>query len=126
VTDRFYTADDLAALDKEQLETIADARGLEVTGTGTDGNVLVDDLTAAIVAAQDAAGLNPAVVATVEPPVEREYVVTGENLIVFDHLNGETFRATLDPKQEARLVKAGHIKRVEDAPKPTRRKQKEA
>lgn len=50
-----YTAEDLGALAKPDLEKIANERGLEVTGTGANGNVLVPDLTNAILDAQAAA-----------------------------------------------------------------------
>lgn len=41
-----------------------------------------------------------------------EYEVVGENHIVFNTLPGDRFRRRIPPAQEARLTKAGHIKRI--------------
>lgn len=52
-SDTIYTAEQLDDLNAEQLQEIATERELEVEGTGKDGNVLVGDLRAAILAGQN-------------------------------------------------------------------------
>lgn len=112
---RFYTAEDLGGLDKDQLAIVADARGLDVEGTGADGNVLVEDLVQAITDHQDASGINPALEPVPELPVEREYVVRGPQA-VFGHKTGEKFRATVPSVQEKQLIEGGHIRTVRGGP----------
>jgi hypothetical protein len=41
-----------------------------------------------------------------------EYEVVGENHIVFNTLPGDRFRRRIPAAQEARLIRAGHIKRI--------------
>lgn len=55
---------------------------------------------------------DPPPVAALEVDEPPEYEVTGENHIVFNTLPGDRFRRHIPPAQEARLTKAGHIKRI--------------
>lgn len=110
---RHYTPEDLDEMHKEDLETIADARGLQVTGSGADGNVLVEDLHHAILAHQDQAGINPALEPIAQPdePIERTYRVVGPHT-VHNTAPGSQFTAALAPTQEAHLIEGGHIIRI--------------
>lgn len=110
---RFYTPDELAAMDKDDLATIAEARSLEVTGTGSGGNVVKDDLVAAISADQDATGVNPALAPQPEQDVERGYRVVGPNR-VHGHRRDETFRMVIPAAQERALLESGALVRVEN------------
>lgn len=111
--ERFYTTDELAELDKEALETIAEARGLEVTGTGHGGYVVKDNLVAAISDNQDATGVNPALAPQPEADVARTYKVVGPHR-VHGHKTGETFEMTLPHDQEALLLQSGAIIREKE------------
>lgn len=67
-TPRLFTTDELDGMERADLELIVDARGVDIKdGTGSDGNVVKADLIAAILADQDASGLNPAIEATTGP-----------------------------------------------------------
>lgn len=112
---RFYTADDLGEMDKDKLVTIAEARCLEVAGTGTDGNVLVEDLTGAITADQDASGVNPALAPQPDVQVSKRYRVTAPTR-VYDTAPGEEFDAVIPAERERMLVEGGAIVVVEPAP----------
>lgn len=53
------------------------------------------------------------------------YTVTGAQHRVLGHGHGETFDAELDPVQEARLIQAGHLERVDAAEKSAQKKKDE-
>lgn len=104
---RFYSPEDLEALDKKSLETIAEARGVEVAGAG--GKIVKDDLVAAISDAQDRTGINPALEAEPEPEdQERTYKVIGSRE-VHGNAPGSTFTRFIPADQEALLLESGAL-----------------
>lgn len=108
--DRFYTADDLADLDKDTLTIIAEARGLDVHGTGAGGNVVVEDLEAAISADQDATGVNPALAPQPEAEqVAKRYVVTAPTA-VHGHAPGEELEMLIPASEEELLLGSGALR----------------
>lgn len=114
MSEHYYTPDELADMDKAKLEAIAEARGLEVTGTGAGGNVVLSDLEQAITENQDSTGINPALAPQPEPETEGTYKVSGPHE-VHGHAPGETFTATIPSTQESLLVESGAVVRVETA-----------
>lgn len=101
---RFYTADELKAMTKGDLELIAEARGIDATGTK-------DAITEAVSANQDSTGVNPALVAE---PVERKarrYRVTAPTA-VYEYPKGAEFERLIPESQEALLLESGAIQRI--------------
>lgn len=115
MSDHYYTPEELDGLDKADLETVVEARGLDVKGSGKGGTAVVKDLVAAITADQDARGLNPALEPAVasDDPVKRKYQVTGPRR-VRGVAKPKTFTAVLSPGEEAALIAAGHITAVQE------------
>lgn len=114
-TPRFYTEKDLDGMDKGTLERISEARGLDVTATGTKGAVVIGDLKTAILSHQDRSGINPALQAIPEESVAKRYKVIGSTT-VHDTPPGGEFTAIIPPAQESLLFQSGALTIVEDRP----------
>lgn len=109
---RYYSADELGTMEKGKLEIIAEARDLQVTGTGSGGNIITDDLVSAISANQDRTGINPALAPEPVDDVERTYTVTAPSE-VHGHQPGETFSMVIPAAQHDLLIRSGALVEAE-------------
>jgi hypothetical protein len=118
---KHYTSDDLATASRSKLEIIAECRGVDPEGTGSDGYVTMDDLRDAITADQDRTGVNPALVGA--PPTSERvtFVVTG-GAPVYGYVAGQSFSANvpgdMTQGQAGALVESGAAALAPDDDEP--------